>query len=163
MSEVSVEDRVMIRDLYDRFYFGLNDGSYEEIKSCFAPGGHFARYDGAPSTPEFAAATGQFWNSNPIGKTYQHHVTSVMVKPDPDGRDDHRAGRCYFLVTGVYDPPHIIVRWSCKSNDVLQRVDGEWLFFSRQIALCDNSTGPHWESEPPHPPWDFEKNAPAQA
>ena len=66
----------------------------------------------------------------------------------------------YFLVTGVWEPPHVIVRWSCKAHDVLQRVDGTWLFHTRQITLNHNSTGPHWDNEPPHPDWDFAKNVP---
>jgi hypothetical protein len=160
VSEVTAEDRVMIRELYDRFYMGLNDGDYAAIKACFTPDGGIARYDGEPSTPEFAAATGQFWNENPIGRTYQHHVTSIVVDPDPQGRDDFCKARMYFMVTGVWEPPHIIVRWSCKANDELQNIDGKWLFKKRQISLNDNSTGPHWSNEPPHAPWDFENNRP---
>jgi len=162
VSEVTVEDRVMIRDLYERFYMGLNDGDYEAIKACFAPDGGIKRYDGAPSTPEFSAATGQLWNSHEVGKTYQHHVTNVMVQPDPEGREDFRSVRMYFLVTGVWDAPNVIIRWSCQAYDVVQKVDGNWVFVTRQITLNHNSTGPHWDSEPPHPDWDFENNRPAE-
>ena len=160
MSEITVEDRVLIRELYDRFYMGLNDADGEAIQACFAPGGHIARYDGEPSTPEFATATGEKWNADPIGATYQHHVTNVVVDPDPQGREDHCAARMYFIVTGVYEPPQTIVRWSCKANDTLQRIDGRWLFLERHISLNHDATGPHWQDEPPHPDWDFERNAP---
>jgi hypothetical protein len=161
VSEVTVEDRVLIRDLYERFYIGLNDGDYPAIKSCFAPDGGIKRYDGAPSTPEFSAATGQLWNSHPVGKTYQHHVTNVLVKPDPEGRADFRSVRMYFMVTGVWDAPNVIIRWSCAADDVVQKIDGNWVFVTRQINLNHNSTGPHWDNEPPHPDWDFENNRPA--
>ena len=163
MSQITVEDRVLIRELYDRFYIGLNDADAEAIHVCFAPGGHIARYDGEPSTPEFAIATGEFWNADPIGKTYQHHVTNVVVDPDPEGRDDFCKARMYFIVTGVYEPPQTIVRWSCKANDLLQRVDGEWRFLERRISLNHDATGPHWAKEPPHPDWDFETNRPVSA
>jgi hypothetical protein len=163
VSRITVEDRVLIRELYDRFYMGLNDADEAAIQACFAPGGHITRYDGEPSTPEFAAATGRAWNADPIGATYQHHVTNVVVDPDPDGRDEYCLARMYFLVTGVYEPPRIIVRWSCSARDVLRRVDGEWRFHQRQISLNHDATGPHWDGEPPHPDWDFARNAPPVA
>jgi SnoaL-like domain len=158
MSEVTVEDRVLIRDLYDRFYMALNDGDEAVIKASFAPGGHVARYDGAPSTPEFSVATGQLWAADPVGRTYQHLVTNVVVDPDPEGRPDFRLARMYFTVTGVWDPPHVIIRWGCKAKDVLQRIDGRWVFVERQISLNHDATGTHWDNEPPHPDWDFETN-----
>ncbi len=43
MNEVSLEDRVLIRDLYDRFYMAANDGDPQSVKACFAPGGHITR------------------------------------------------------------------------------------------------------------------------
>ncbi len=151
MGEVSVEDRVLIRELYDKFYFALNDGDAEVQTACFAPGGSIQLYAGDVVSPEFSAATGQKWSKDPVGKTYQHHVTNLVVYPDPEGREDHRSVRMYFLVTGVWEPPNILVRWSCKANDVVQRVDGEWLFWSRKISLNHEATGPHWSNEPPHP------------
>ena len=38
MSEVSVEDRVLIRELYDTFYFALNDGDAVTILPAVAGG-----------------------------------------------------------------------------------------------------------------------------
>jgi hypothetical protein len=151
VSEVSVEDRVLIRELYSRFYMALNEGDAETQKACFAPGGTIRVYSGDEVTPEFSAATGAKWSQDPVGKTYQHHVTNLIVDPDPEGREDYRSARMYFFVTGVWEPPNIIVRWSCKANDTFQRVDGEWLFSRREITLNHDSTGPHWSNEPTHP------------
>ncbi len=151
MSQVSVEDRVLIRELYDTFYFALNDGDPDTIFGSFAPGGIITRYDGEADGPEFGAATSIKWAADPVGETYQHHVTNLVVKPDPDGREDFRAVRMYFMVTGVWDPPHVIVRWSCEANDVVQKIDGRWLFSERSITLNHDGTGTHWDNEPPHP------------
>jgi hypothetical protein len=163
MAEITTDDRVNIRVLYDTFYVALNEGDGDSLKSCFAPGGHITRYAGEPSTPEFAAANGAYWAADPVGSTYQHHVTNILVYPDPDGRDDFCNVKMYFFVTGVWEPPHILIRWSCKAYDELQRVDGQWKFLNRQITLNHNSTGPHWENEPSHIPWDFEKNQKIEA
>jgi hypothetical protein len=150
MGKVSVEDRVLIRELYDRFYWAMNDGDRETQIACFLPDGYLEKYSGEISTPEHSAATGFKWSRDPVGRTYQHHVTNVIVEPDPEGREDHRAVRMYFLVTGVWEPPQIIIRWSCKSHDDLQLVDGEWLFNTRKVTLNHDSTGPHWSNEPEH-------------
>jgi hypothetical protein len=151
LSEVTIEDRVLIRELYDTFYMALNDGDADGVVACFAPGGQITRYAGQVSAPEFSAATGVKWSQDPVGRTYQHHVTNLLVKPDPEGREDVRAVRMYFLVTGVWEPPHIIIRWSCEANDLVQKVDGQWRFLDRRITLNHDSTGPHWDNEPPHP------------
>lgn len=154
MSEVSVEDRVLIRELYDRFYLALNDGDADTIMACFAPGGTIQRYAGDVNTPDFSAATGIKWSKDPVGRTYQHHVTNVIVEPDPQGRADHRSARMYFMVTGVWEPPTILVRWSCQAADELRRIDGRWRFSKRVISLNHDATGPHWSNEPTHPDED---------
>jgi hypothetical protein len=46
MSMVSVEDRVMIRDLYDRFYWAMNDGDRQTQIACFVPSGYLEKYSG---------------------------------------------------------------------------------------------------------------------
>jgi hypothetical protein len=148
---VTVEDRVLIRDLYDRVYIAMNEGDVESFTACFAPGGHLTKYNGEVSTPELSAATGVKWSGDPIGRTYQHHVTNCLVLPDLEGRPDFRRVRMYFLVTGVFDPPEIVVRWSCKADDVVQKIDGAWLFVARRISLNHDATGPHYmTNEPPH-------------
>ena len=72
---------------------------------------------------------------DPVGKTTQHHVTNFIVDPDPEGRDDCRAVRMYFIVTLVESPPETRVRWSCRSHDTVQRIDGRWLILKREISL----------------------------
>jgi hypothetical protein len=151
VGDVTIEDRVLIRELYDTFYFGLNDGDPDVIRGCFAQGGGVTLYDGSLGGPEFGAATAVLWAKDPVGTTYQHHVTNMLVSPDPEGREDVRSVRMYFMVTGVWDPPHVIIRWSCEAHDEVRRVDGRWLFSRRKISLNHDSTGPHWDNEPPHP------------
>src|SRR5579862_8833115 len=103
--EVTLEDRVEIRDLYERFYWALDSGDTELIKASFAPGAKLIRYSGPPQDAEFSAAVGAYFSQHEVGKTYQHHLTSCIVDPDPEGREDFRAVRVYFLHTGVFEPP----------------------------------------------------------
>lgn len=147
---ITTEDRVEIRDLYDRFYMALNEGDTDTIRAAFAPGGTVTRYGGDTVSSEGPAQTGQKWSKDPVGQTYQHHVTNVVVDPDPDGDENTCRVRMYFFMTGVWEPPHTIIRWSCKSTDLLKRVDGKWGFWDRRITLNHDATGPHWDNEPTH-------------
>jgi len=137
---VSVDDRVLIRDLYDRFYWALNTGG-EGLMDCFAPGAQIER-GGVGDTigPETSLESAEKWAQDPVGVTYQHHVSNMIVDPDPDGREDHRSVRIYFMVTGVENPPEIKVRWSCRAFDDVQLVDGRWTFFRRRIQLNHQGT-----------------------
>jgi hypothetical protein len=49
----------------------------------------------------------------------------------------------------VFDPPEIIVRWSRKAEDVLKKIDGEWLFAKRQVTLNHDAAGPHVRCDEP--------------
>lgn len=141
MNGTSVEDRVMIRDLYDRVYWALNSGDEKGVLDCFAPGAQIVR-GGVGDTigPERSAATAVKWQDDPIARTYQHHVTNVLIDPDEDGDPERRSVRAYFMVTAVEEPPAIKVRWSCRAYDTVQRVDGRWLFARRRIALNHQGT-----------------------
>jgi len=141
MAKPTMEDRVLIRELYSRLYWAHNFGDAEGVQACFAPGGHTLRHDGEVRPPATSGQTAKTWSGEPVARTRQHHVTNIIVDPDEDGHDDRRKVRAYFFVTEVAEPPLTRVRWSCYSNDTVQKVDGEWLFFRRQITLNDPDTG----------------------
>ena len=42
MSEVSIEDELRIRRLYNRCYWALNSGDQQGVIDCFAPDGFIA-------------------------------------------------------------------------------------------------------------------------
>jgi SnoaL-like domain len=140
MRGTSVEDRLMIRDLYDRFYWALNTGGEGQME-CFAPGAQIER-GGVGDTvgPETSVEAAEKWAQDPVGVTYQHHVTNVIIDPHPDGDEDKRAVRIYFLITAVENPPDIKVRWSCRAFDTVQKVDGRWRFLRRRIQLNHQGT-----------------------
>jgi hypothetical protein len=109
---------------------------------CFAPGGGTNRYKGDVISPEEAAALATQMKADPVGATYQHHVSNVSLAPDEEGHEDRLRARMYFFITEVSDPPHIAIRWSCTADDLLQRVDGRWRFLLRDINVNHKATGP---------------------
>jgi hypothetical protein len=108
---------------------------------CFAPGAQIER-GGVGDTigPETSLEAAVKWANEPVGVTHQHHVTNMIIDPHPDGDEDKRAVRIYFMVTSVEEPPAIKVRWSCRAFDVVQKIDGRWLFLRRRIALNHQGT-----------------------
>lgn len=136
MTDTTVEDRVMIRDLYDRIYWALNTNEPDTIMDLFAPGGVIVRGGVGDTIPASVSAKVAVENaSDPVGKTYQHHVSNMIVDPDPEGREDCRAVRIYFMVTAVEEPPAIKIRWSCRAFDTVQKIDGRWKFLKREIVM----------------------------
>jgi hypothetical protein len=139
-SAVTLEDRVLIRELYDRFFAAWNAGDGETMKACFTPAGQSVKHDGSIATPADLAALAGVWQSDPVARTRQHHVTNVVVEPHVEGRDECRSVRTYFLVTEVTNPPAIDIRWSCRTADEVQRVDGQWRFLRCRTLLNHPAT-----------------------
>ena len=105
MAEVTVEDRILIRELYDRCYWALNTADGDGVLACFVPGGHVEQYNGNIVTAEQSAAGAVARQEDPVAKTWQHHVTNFIVEPDPEGNENRRAVKLYFLITAVEEPP----------------------------------------------------------
>jgi hypothetical protein len=140
VTEVSVEDEVLIRKLYNKCYWALNTGDEQGVIDCFAPGGHIEMYNGNIVTAEASAKGGVANQSDAVMATRQHHITNFIVEADPEGNPNRRAVRLYFLVTQVYEPPKTELRNSCYGNDLVEKLDGEWKIVKRKISLNHLST-----------------------
>jgi hypothetical protein len=140
MAQPTVEDRVLIRELYDRMVWALNTGDADTIRTLHAPDAQTERWNGATGGVEGPVAASAESLNDPVGRTRQHHITSFIVDPDADGHDDRMAVRFYFMVTQVSDPPENVIRWSCFSRDTVMRIDGAWRIWRRNIKLNDDRT-----------------------
>lgn len=140
MTEPTTEDRIEIRELYDRLFWAWNTGDADGVEACFAPGGCIVHFDGTTSTAAECGAVGRAWQSDPVGATRQHHVTNVIVDAD-DEHADRLAVRMYFLVTEVSDPPNITIRWSAWTRGFVQRIDGRWRVLDCHVELNQPDTG----------------------
>ena len=140
MTEPTTEDRIEIRELYDRLFWAWNTGDADGVEACFAPGGCIVHFDGTTSTAAECGAVGRAWQSDPVGATRQHHVTNVIVDAD-DEHADRLAVRMYFLVTEVSDPPNITIRWSAWTRGFVQRIDGRWRVLDCRVELNQPDTG----------------------
>ena len=133
MTETSLEDRIFIRELYDRYHWAMNQGDDAGVRACFTPGAITVRYDGSTVTVDGVVETARLAPTDPVTSTRQHHLTLFIVDPDQEGRDDRRAVRTYSILTEVRNPPAIEIHSSCYTRDTVQRVDGEWRFAARSF------------------------------
>ncbi|WP_420623717.1 nuclear transport factor 2 family protein [Candidatus Poriferisodalis sp.] len=126
------DDRVEIRDLISRYNKAIDTGDADGYANTFTPDGEFigivGTFNGRDELRAFAAAyaieeqyaefaSAQHWVTNVVadGDGAEAAVFShlQMVKPLPDG------GR--ILLVGHYD-------------DVVRKVDGQWLFAQRIVV-----------------------------
>jgi SnoaL-like domain len=140
VSEVSVEDELRIRRLYNRCYWALNSGDEQGVIDCFAPEGFIEMYNGNIVTREQSGAGAVASRSDPVMATRQHHITNFLVDEDPEGNPKRRSVRLYFLVTQVYEPPKTELRNSCFGNDIVELIGDEWKIVKRKISLNHLST-----------------------
>jgi ketosteroid isomerase-like protein len=141
MSSPTPEQRLLIRDLYDRYSWALDTGDLDGVRALFAPGatvtahapgGHAA----VATTPEEVDETLVSWLSDPEVVGRQHHVTTLIVDPDPEGRPGHWRVRTYFVVTKLdIDPLAASLVWSGFGDDVVAEVDGAWRIVVREVSL----------------------------
>jgi hypothetical protein len=128
-----IEDRVLIRELYNRYHWAMNHGDGDGVRTCYSPDAITTRYDGSTVTVDGVVETALKGPSDPIASTRQHHLTLFIVDPDEDGRPDRRAVRTYFVLTEVREPPAIVIHSSCYTRDVVERSAGRWRFAARSF------------------------------
>ncbi len=133
----SVEDEVRIHDLYARYSWALDTGDTEAYVRLFTPDAvvfetvpeGVRRVEGRDAIREFVLR----FHRNPDFPGRQHRISQVLISPDPEGRPDRRRVRSYVLATHTDDGYEPVVFWCGYGEDVVARVDGEWLIESREI------------------------------
>jgi uncharacterized protein (TIGR02246 family) len=138
MTEPTTEDRIEIRELYDRMFWAWNTGDAAGVEACFTPDGRIVHFDGSVSTAAECGAVGRSWQEDPVGVTRQHHVTNVIV--DAGEHADELAVRMYFFVTEVTEPPAISIRWSAWTRGEVERIDGRWRIHECRVELNQRET-----------------------
>jgi hypothetical protein len=63
----------------------------------------------------------------------QHRISQIVITPDPESRADHWHVRSYVLTTETRDGYSPDVFWCGYGEDIVAKVDGEWLIKSREI------------------------------
>jgi uncharacterized protein (TIGR02246 family) len=132
MGAASVEDRLMINDLFVRYTTALDAGDVETIVGCFNEDGVLESpavgiYAGRQGIREFAQRFARFREG---GAQLRHFISNLAMQVD----GTEARATCYLLTVITRDgktelmPPG---RYDCR----LAKVDGAWLFAHRLVVL----------------------------
>lgn len=132
MATASVEDRMMINDLFVRYTTALDAGDVETIVACFTEDGALESpavgiYSGRQGIREFAERFARFQQR---GSQLRHFISNLAMQVDGDAA----RATCYLLNVITRNGKTELMapgRYDCR----LAKIDGEWLFKHRLVVL----------------------------
>jgi len=133
----AVEDQLLIHDLYDRSSWDLDSGNTSAYVQLFATDA--VVYEDTPEGTRQIEGRDQIrqfvlrFHRDPEFPGRQHRISQIVISPDPEARPDHWHVRSYALTTATKDGYAPTVFWCGYGEDVVVKVDGEWLIRSRVI------------------------------
>jgi len=137
MTRPSVEDTLLIHDLYARYSWALDTGDTDAYVQLYLPDAvvYETVAEGVREVrghEEIRRFVMRF-HGNPAFPGRQHRTSAIVIAPDPEGRPDHWMVRAYVLTTEMRDggPPSIY--WCGHTTDILARSGGDWCIASRDI------------------------------
>lgn len=137
MTQPSVEDRVLIHDLYARYSWALDTGNTEAYVRLYTPDAVILenvpdgvrRVEGRDAIREFTLR----FHGNPDFPGRQHRISQIVISPDREGRTDRLRVRSYVIATDTKNGYEPVVFWCGYGEDVVAKVGGEWLIETREI------------------------------
>jgi len=133
----AVEDQLLIHDLYARYSWALDSGNTSAYVQLFATDA--VVYEDTPEGTRQIEGRDQIrqfvlrFHRDPEFPGRQHRISQIVISPDPEGRPDHWHVRSYALTTATKDGYAPTVFWCGYGEDIVVKVDGEWLIRSRVI------------------------------
>src|SRR5580658_11334472 len=135
MQRPSVEDTLLIHDLYARYSWALDTGDTEAYVELYAPDA--VVYETRPEglrRAEGHAAIREFvmrFHGNPDFPGRQHRNSQLVILPDPDGREGHWRVRSYVLTTDVKDDGPPALFWCGRADDIVVKRAEDWFIKHR--------------------------------
>ena len=136
MKRPSVEDTLLIHDLYARYSWALDTGDTESYVALYAPDA--VVYETRPEGVREAAGHERIrelvmrFHGDPGFPGRQHRTSQLVILPDPADRPDHWLVRGYVLTTEVRDARPTLY-WSGYTTDIVAKVGADWLIKRREI------------------------------
>ena len=132
MPALSMQDRLMIDDLFVRYTCALDEGDVDTLVACFAEDGSLespavGEYKGRPAIREFA---GRFARFRERGSQLRHVISNIRVEAD----GDRAIARCYLAVFLTRDGASRLLAPGTYHCELVQ-ADGQWLFQRRVVTM----------------------------
>jgi ketosteroid isomerase-like protein len=133
----SVEDTLLIHDLYARYSWALDTGDTESYVQLYLPDAVVleTRPEGvreAAGHDEIRALVMRF-HGDPGFPGRQHRTSQLVISPDPEGRADHWFVRGYVLTTDTKAASAPTLYWSGHTADIVAKLGGDWFIKHREI------------------------------
>ena len=131
---LSVEDRLNLMDLVARYAECIDSGDAECYARLFAPDGVLeARSHTAHGRAEIQDWVQGLFDENRAGK--QSKLKHFLGLPVIRGDGDHATVRTYVTIPKQTESGEIVINMAGTYFDDCVRLDGEWLFAKRTIAI----------------------------
>jgi uncharacterized protein (TIGR02246 family) len=132
MTKPSIEDRLLINDLFVRYTTALDAGDVETIVGCFTEDGALESpavgvYAGRQGIRDFAVRFARFHEQ---GAQLRHFISNLAVQVD----GDRARATCYLLNVITRNGKTELMPPGCYDCQLV-RLDGEWLFQHRLVVL----------------------------
>ena len=136
MKRPSVEDTLLIHDLFARYSWALDTGDTDAYVQLYAPDAVVleTRPEGVREARGHAAIRELVlrFHTDPAFPGRQHRTSQLVILPDPESRADHWLVRSYVLTTDTKDGASTLY-WCGRALDVVVKVGGDWLIERREI------------------------------
>ncbi len=132
MPAPSVQDRLMIDDLFIRYTCALDAGDVDTLVACFAKDGSLespsvGRYAGHAAIREFAQ---RFARVRERGSQLRHVISNLRI--DVDG--DRGSAKCYLVVFLTRDGTSRLLAPGTYDCELVKTL-GQWLFQRRVVTM----------------------------
>lgn len=138
MSGPNTEDRLAIYELFARYSWALDTGDTDAYVALYHPEAEATeetREGGLEirkGREEIRKLVLKFHNRADF-PGHQHQMAQLVFDPDPQGRKDFWVVRSYAWATINHPPAPPHLHWCGHIKDVVAKVDGQWLLYSKSI------------------------------
>ena len=137
MKRPSVEDTLLIHDLYARYSWALDTGDTDAYVQLYAPDALVleTRPEGVREARGHGAIRELVmrFHDDPAFPGRQHRTSQLVILPDPEGRTDRWLVRAYVLTTETKDGHAPTLFWCGCTADVVVKAGEDWLIERREI------------------------------
>ena len=137
MKRPSVEDTLLIHDLYARYSWALDTGDTDGYVELYSPDAlvletrpeGLREANGHQAVRELVAR----FHEDPAFPGRQHRTSQLVIDPDPQGRPDRWLVRAYVLTTETRTGHSPTLYWCGHTADIVVKLGEDWLIERREI------------------------------
>ncbi|GBF93739.1 hypothetical protein Rsub_06071 [Raphidocelis subcapitata] len=136
---LSVEDRLDIMELCNRFDAAINNGQQQALGQFFADDAEVHHPKGVVAGVD--ALLSYFRACEPLARGNRHLTCNIVVEPAPDGAAGRARASAYRLLHRAANPPALLASGTIEDELVKSAKDGRWRFARRRFVMDPPAAG----------------------